>query len=156
MPRKGPAPKRVIIPDPIYRNEDVTRFINRLMLDGKKSVAEKIFYQSLERIEERAQRPGIEVFQEALKNVMPSVEVKPRRVGGATYQVPIEVRPERRKALGIRWMITFARRRNGRSMVDKLSGELLDAANKQGGAVRKREEGFKMAEANKAFSHYRF
>ena len=156
MPRKGPAPKRVIIPDPIYRNEDVTRFINRLMLDGKKSVAEKIFYQSLEKIEERAQRPGIEVFQEALKNVMPSVEVKPRRVGGATYQVPIEVRPERRKALGIRWMITFARRRNGRSMVDKLSGELLDAANKQGGAVRKREEGFKMAEANKAFSHYRF
>jgi small subunit ribosomal protein S7 len=156
MPRKGPAPKRVIIPDPIYRNEDVTRFINRLMLDGKKSVAEKIFYQSLEKIEERAQRPGIEVFQEALRNVMPSVEVKPRRVGGATYQVPIEVRPERRKALGIRWMITFARRRNGRSMVDKLSGELLDAANKQGGAVRKREEGFKMAEANKAFSHYRF
>jgi small subunit ribosomal protein S7 len=156
MPRKGPAPKRVIIADPIYHNEDVTRFINRLMLDGKKSVAEKIFYQSLEKIEERAQRPGIEVFQEALKNVMPQVEVKPRRVGGATYQVPIEVRPERRKALGIRWMITFARRRNGRSMVDKLSGELLDAANKQGGAVRKREEGFKMAEANKAFSHYRF
>jgi small subunit ribosomal protein S7 len=156
MPRKGPAPKRVIIPDPIYNNEDVTRFINRLMLDGKKSVAEKIFYQSLDRIEEKAGRPGIEVFQEALKNVMPQVEVKPRRVGGATYQVPIEVRPERRKALGIRWMITFARRRNGRSMVDKLSGELLDAANKQGGAVRRREEGFKMAEANKAFSHYRF
>jgi small subunit ribosomal protein S7 len=156
MPRKGPAPKRVIVPDPIYGNEDVTRFINRLMLDGKKSVAEKIFYQSLDRIEEKAGRPGIEVFQEALKNVMPQVEVKPRRVGGATYQVPIEVRPERRKALGIRWMITFARRRNGRSMVDKLSGELLDAANKQGGAVRRREEGFKMAEANKAFSHYRF
>jgi small subunit ribosomal protein S7 len=156
MPRKGPAPKRVIIPDPIHHNEDVTRFINRLMLDGKKSVAEKIFYQSLDRIEEKAGRPGIEVFQEALKNVMPQVEVKPRRVGGATYQVPIEVRPERRKALGIRWMITFARRRNGRSMVDKLSGELLDAANKQGGAVRRREEGFKMAEANKAFGHYRF
>ncbi len=156
MPRKGPAPKRVIIPDPIHNNEDVTRFINRLMLDGKKSVAEKIFYLSLDRIEEKAGRPGIEVFQEALKNVMPQVEVKPRRVGGATYQVPIEVRPERRKALGIRWMITFARRRNGRSMVDKLSGELLDAANKQGGAVRRREEGFKMAEANKAFGHYRF
>ncbi len=155
MPRKGPAPKRPVVPDPIYGNEDVTRFINRLMLDGKKSVAEKIFYQSLDRIEERAGRPGIEVFQEALKNVMPQVEVKPRRVGGATYQVPIEVRPERRKALGIRWMITFARRRNGRSMVDKLSGELLDAANKQGGAVRRREEGFKMDEANKSFSHYR-
>ena len=155
MPRKGPAPKRPVVPDPIYGNEDVTRFINRLMFDGKTSVAEKIFYQSLDRIEERAGRPGIEVFQEALKNVMPQVEVKPRRVGGATYQVPIEVRPERRKALGIRWMITFARRRNGRSMVDKLSGELLDAANKQGGAVRRREEGFKMAEANKAFSHYR-
>ena len=156
MPRKGPAPKRVIIADPIHHNEDVTRFINRLMLDGKKSVAEKIFYQALDRIEEKASRPGIEVFLEALKNVMPQVEVKPRRVGGATYQVPIEVRPERRKALGIRWMITFARRRNGRSMVDKLSGEILDAANKQGGAVRRREEGFKMAEANKAFSHYRF
>ena len=156
MPRKGPARKRPITPDPIYNDRMVTRFINRMMLDGKKSIAERIFYQALEQAETRAGRPGLEIFQEALRHVMPMVEVKPRRVGGATYQVPIEVRPERRTALGIRWMITFARRRNGRSMVDKLAAELLDAANNAGGAVRRREEGYKMAEANKAFSHYRF
>ena len=140
MPRKGPAPRRVIAPDPIYNQIMVSRFINRLMLDGKKSVAEKIFYSALEKVEARAGRPGIEVFNDALRNVMPVVEVK----------------SPRKEAVGIRWMITFARRRNGRSMVDKLSAEILDAANKQGGAVRRREEGFKMAEANKAFSHYRF
>ena len=156
MPRKGPARKRPIAPDPIYNDRMVTRFINRMMLDGKKSVAERIFYQALEQAETRAGRPGIEIFQEALRHVMPMVEVKPRRVGGATYQVPIEVRPERRTALGIRWMVTFARRRNGRSMVDKLAAELLDAANNAGGAVRRREEGYKMAEATQAFSHYRF
>jgi small subunit ribosomal protein S7 len=156
MPRKGPARKRPITPDPVYNNRMAARFINRMMLDGKKSVAERIFYDALQQIESRAGRPGIEVFEEALRRVMPVVEVKPRRVGGATYQVPIEVRPERRTALGIRWMVTFARRRNGRSMVDKLAGELLDAANGQGGAVRRREENHKMAEANKAFSHYRF
>ena len=156
MPRKGPAERRPITPDPIYNNRMVTRFINRMMVDGKKSVAERIFYGALEQAESRANRPGIEVFEEALRRVMPVVEVKPRRVGGATYQVPIEVRPERRTALGIRWLVTFARRRNGRSMVDKLAGEMLDAANGQGGAVRRREESFKMAEANKAFSHYRF
>jgi len=156
MPRKGPAVKRDVMPDPIYGNRLVTRFINRMMVDGKKSVAERIFYGALDQIEARSGRPGIEVFEEALRRVMPSVEVKPRRVGGATYQVPVEVRPERRTALGIRWMVTYARRRNGRSMVDKLTGEILDAANGAGGAVRKREEGFKMAEANKAFSHYRF
>jgi len=156
MPRNGRAPQRQIVPDPIYGDVLVSRFINRLMLDGKKSVAEKIFYEALDRAESRANRPGIEIFQDALRNVMPVVEVKPRRVGGATYQVPIEVRAARRESLGIRWLVTFARRRNGRSMVDKLSAEILDAANKQGGAVRRREEGFKMAEANKAFSHYRF
>jgi small subunit ribosomal protein S7 len=156
MPRKGPAPKRAVMPDPIYGNPDVTRFINRMMVDGKKSVAERIFYGAMDNVEARAGRPGIEVFEEALRRVMPSVEVKPRRVGGATYQVPTEVRPERRRALGIRWLITFARRRNGRSMVDKLTAEILDAANGTGGAVRRREESFKMAEANKAFSHYRF
>lgn len=156
MPRKGPAPKREITPDPIYNNRDVTRFINRLMMDGKKSVAETIFYGALEQVENRANRPGLEVFEEALRRVMPQVEVKPRRVGGATYQVPVEVRADRRKSLGIRWLVTFSRRRNGRTMVEKLAGELLDAANGTGGAVRKREEGFKMAEANKAFSHYRF
>jgi small subunit ribosomal protein S7 len=144
------------MPDPIYGNPDVTRFINRMMVDGKKSVAERIFYGAMDNVEARAGRPGIEVFEEALRRVMPSVEVKPRRVGGATYQVPTEVRPERRRALGIRWLITFARRRNGRSMVDKLTAEILDAANGTGGAVRRREESFKMAEANKAFSHYRF
>lgn len=156
MPRKGPAIKRAVTPDPIYGNRLVTRFINRMMVDGKKSVAERIFYGALDQVEAKAGRPGIEVFEEALRRVMPVVEVKPRRVGGATYQVPIEVRPERRTALGIRWMVTYSRRRNGRSMVDKLANELLDAANGTGGAVRKREEGFKMAEANKAFSHYRF
>lgn len=156
MPRKGPARKRPITPDPVYNNRMVARFINRMMVDGKKSVAERTFYQALEQVESRAGRPGVEVFEEALRRVMPVVEVKPRRVGGATYQVPVEVRPERRTALGIRWMVTFARRRNGRSMVDKLAGELLDAANGAGGAVRRREESYKMAEANKAFSHYRF
>jgi len=156
MPRKGPAVKRQVIPDPIYNKVMVTRFINRMMVDGKKSVAERIFYGALEQAEAKTGRPGIEVFEEALRRVMPVVEVKPRRVGGATYQVPVEVRPERRTALGIRWLVTFARRRNGRSMIDKLANEIMDAANGSGGAVRRREEGFKMAEANKAFSHYRF
>ena len=156
MPRKGPAEKRDVLPDPIYDNQLVTRFINRMMVDGKKAVAERIFYGALSNVEEKTGRPGIEIFDEALRKVMPVVEVKPRRVGGATYQVPTEVRPARRQALGIRWLITYARRRNGRSMTDKLTNEILDAANGTGGAIRKREEGFKMAEANKAFSHYRF
>jgi small subunit ribosomal protein S7 len=142
--------------DPIYNNKLVTRFINRMMVDGKKAIAERIFYTALEQVEAKAGRPGIEVFEEALRRVMPVVEVKPRRVGGATYQVPTEVRPERRMSLGIRWLVTYSRRRNGRTMVDRLANEMLDAANGTGGAVRKREEGFKMAEANKAFSHYRF
>ena len=156
MPRKGPAEKREVLPDPIYDNPLVTRFINRMMVDGKKAVAERIFYGALTNVETKTGRPGIEIFDEALRKVMPVVEVKPRRVGGATYQVPTEVRPARRQALGIRWLITYARRRNGRSMTDKLTNEILDAANGTGGAIRKREEGFKMAEANKAFSHYRF
>ncbi len=156
MPRKGPAEKREVLPDPIYDNQLVTRFINRMMVDGKKAVAERIFYGALTNVETKTGRPGIEIFDEALRKVMPVVEVKPRRVGGATYQVPTEVRPARRQALGIRWLITYARRRNGRSMTDKLTNEILDAANGTGGAIRKREEGFKMAEANKAFSHYRF
>ena len=156
MPRKGPAPKRHLIRDPVYNSELVTRFINRLLLRGKRSTAERIFYSAMEAVEQRAGVPALEVFERAMRNVMPVVEVRPRRVGGATYQVPTEVRPERRTALGIRWLITFARRRNGRSMVDKLTGEILDAANNTGGAVRRREEAYKMAEANKAFSHYRF
>ncbi|MCC6445649.1 MAG: 30S ribosomal protein S7 [Armatimonadetes bacterium] len=156
MPRKGPAPKRALLPDPIYGSTLVTRFINRMMHGGKKSISEKIFYRALEIVEERMKRPGIEVFEQAVKNVMPIVEVKARRVGGATYQVPIEVRSERRLALALRWMITFARRRSGKTMIDKLAGEIGDAAQNQGQSVRRREETHRMAEANKAFSHYRW
>ena len=156
MPRKGPAVKREVMPDPIYGNRLVTRFINRMMMDGKKSVAERIFYGALDQIESRSGRPGIEVFEEALRRVMPSVEVKPRRVGGATYQVPVEVRSVRRQALGIRWIITAARERNEKTMTERLSAELLDASNGRGNAVKKREDVHRMAEANRAFSHYRW
>jgi small subunit ribosomal protein S7 len=147
--------RRPVAPDPIYGSQRVSRFINRMMLDGKKSAAEKIFYGAMDQIESKIGRPGIEVFEEALKKVMPTIEVKPRRVGGSTYQVPVDVRESRKETLAIRWLVTFARRRNGKAMVDKLSAELLDAANGQGGAVRKREEGYKMAQANQAYSHYR-
>jgi small subunit ribosomal protein S7 len=156
MPRKGPAPRRPLIPDPVYSNELVTRFINRLLLDGKRSVAERIFYGAMEQVEERAGAPALEVFERAMRNVMPVVEVRPRRVGGATYQVPIEVRPDRRQALGIRWMVAGARRRGGKTMADKLAGEILDAANNTGASVKKREDSHRMAEANKAFGHYRW
>lgn len=156
MPRKGPARKREITPDPVYNNQMVARFINRLFTRGKKSVGEKIFYQALEVIEKKTGKPGIEIFEQAIRNVMPLVEVKPRRVGGATYQVPIEVRVDRRLALAIRWLVTFARKRSGHTMVDKLSAELMDAASGTGAAVKKREDGHRMAEANKAFAHYRF
>jgi small subunit ribosomal protein S7 len=156
MPRKGPAPKRHLIPDPVFHSELVTRFINRLLLDGKRSVAERIFYGAMETVEERAQAPALEVFEKAMRNVMPVVEVRPRRVGGATYQVPVEVRPDRRQSLGIRWMVTSARKRGGKTMVDKLAGEILDAANNAGSAVKKREDSHRMAEANKAFGHYRW
>jgi small subunit ribosomal protein S7 len=155
MPRKGPAPKRTLPPDPVYNSQLVTRFINRMLLRGKRSVAERIFYDAMERIGERSGAPPQEVFEKALRNVMPVVEVRPRRVGGATYQVPIEVRPDRRQSLGIRWLIGAARRRGGRTMVDRLSGELLDAANNQGAAVKRREDSHRMAEANKAFGHFR-
>ena len=156
MPRKGPAPKRRIIPDPVYHSELVTRFINRMLLDGKRSVAERIFYSAMETVEERAGVPALEVFERAMRNVMPVVEVKPRRVGGATYQVPIEVRPDRRQSLGIRWMVNAARRRGGKTMTERLSAEILDAANMQGASVKKREDSHRMAEANKAFGHYRW
>lgn len=156
MPRKGPVRPRVIVPDPIYNNVYVQRFINRLMLDGKKSVAERIFYSAMEQMENRAKRPAIELFEQAIRNVMPGIEVRPRRVGGSTYQVPVEVRPERRTALAFRWIVTNARKRSGRTMVDKLAGELLDAANNTGASVKKREDVFRMAEANKAFAHYRW
>jgi small subunit ribosomal protein S7 len=156
MPRKGPAPKRLVLPDPVYNNRLASKFINRMLMKGKRSVAEGIFYGAMDIIAQRTNGNPIEVFERAMKNVMPVVEVKPRRVGGATYQVPIEVRPDRRQALGIRWLVTFSRRRPGRTMVERLAAELMDAANGQGASVKKREDSHRMAEANKAFGHYRW
>jgi small subunit ribosomal protein S7 len=156
MPRKGPPPKRRLTADPVYNSELVTRFINRLLTQGKRSTAERIFYNAMDAVEQRANAPALEVFERAMRNVMPVVEVRPRRVGGATYQVPIEVRSERRQSLGIRWMVNAARRRGGRTMVEKLSGEILDAANNSGASVKRREDSHRMAEANKAFGHYRW
>lgn len=156
MPRKGPSQKRQIPPDPVHGSRLAGKFINRLMVRGKKSLAERILYGALDAIEKKTNEKGIEVFERALKNVMPVVEVKARRVGGATYQVPVEVRPERRSALAMRWLIGFARKRSGRTMVDKLTAELVDAAQNIGQSVKKKEDTHKMAEANKAFSHYRW
>jgi small subunit ribosomal protein S7 len=156
MPRKGPAKKREILPDPVYGSRMLQRFINRVLIQGKKSIAEKIVYGALELVEQRSNRNGLEVFEQALKNVMPMVEVKPRRVGGATYQVPVEVRSDRKISLAMRWMVTYSRKRSGRTMIERLAGELLDAANNTGASVKKREDGHKMAEANKAFAHYRW
>ena len=156
MPRKGPAIKRKPIPDPIYGSELVTRFINRMMLDGKKVTAEKIFYGAMAIVEEKAGVPALEVFEKAMSNVMPTVEVRPRRVGGQTYQVPMEVRPDRRRTLALRWMIGAARKRSGKTMIDKLSNEFLDAYNGTGSTIKKREDTHRMAEANKAFAHDRF
>ena len=156
MPRNGPIRPRPIIADPVYNSILVQRFINRLMLDGKKSVSERIFYQAMEQLENRARRPALEVFEQAVRNVMPVIEVRPRRVGGSTYQVPVEVRPERKYALALRWMVTNSRKRAGRTMVDKLTGELYDAANNTGASVKKKEDIHRMADANKAFAHYRW
>ena len=156
MPRKGPVRKRPIKPDPVHNSQLVARFVNRLFTRGKKSVAEKIVYGALQAIEEKANRPGLEVFEQAIRNVMPVLEVRPRRVGGATYQVPVEVRSDRRVSLAIRWVITHARKRHGKDMIEKLTGELLDAAQNTGLSVKKREDTHKMAEANKAFAHYRW
>jgi small subunit ribosomal protein S7 len=156
MPRKGAAPKRIILPDPIYGSELAQRFINRMMLDGKKVTAEKIFYGAMAIAEEKAGVPAIEIFEKALQNVMPAVEVRPRRVGGQTYQVPMEVRPDRRRTLALRWLIGQARKRSGKTMIDRLSSEILDAFNNTGATIKKREDTHRMAEANKAFAHYRF
>ncbi|KAI96218.1 30S ribosomal protein S7 [Rhodomicrobium vannielii ATCC 17100] len=156
MSRRHRADKREIIPDPKYGDVVITKFMNSLMFEGKKSAAETIVYGALGRIEQKAKRDGIEMFHEALNNVKPAIEVRSRRVGGATYQVPVEVRNERRQALAIRWIITAARGRNENTMEERLSGELLDAANNRGTAVKKREDTHKMAEANRAFSHYRW
>jgi small subunit ribosomal protein S7 len=156
MPRKGAVDKREILPDPIYGSELAQKFINRMMFDGKKVVAERIFYSTLHNLEQKTGNPAIDTFEKALQNVMPNVEVRPRRVGGQTYQVPMEVRPDRKRSLAFRWIIEAARKRNGKTMIDRLTDELLDASNGGGSAVKKREETHRMAEANKAFSHYRF
>lgn len=154
--RRKKAEQRQVVPDPQFRDKTVTRFINCLMKDGKKSVARKILYQAFEIIEEKTGKPGIEVFRDALTNAAPMIEVKGRRVGGSTYQVPIEVRQERSTALSMRWIIKSATNRNDKSMASRLSRELIDASNNEGGAVRKRDETHRMAEANKAFAHFRF
>ncbi len=156
MPRKGYIAKRDILPDPIYRNKTVTKFINQLMLDGKKGVAEMITYNAFAIIQEKTGKDPIEVFETAMKNVMPVLEVKARRVGGANYQVPIEVRADRRQTLGLRWLVNFSRKRSEKTMEEKVAGELMDAANNTGGSIKKKEETHKMAEANRAFAHYRW
>ena len=156
MPRKGNIPKREILPDPLYNDVVVTKLINNIMLDGKKGVAQKIVYDAFDIVKEKSGKEAIEVFNEAMNNIMPLLEVKARRVGGATYQVPMEVRPERKQTLGLRWLTTYSRARNERTMRERLAAEILDAANGTGGAVKKREDTHKMAEANKAFAHYRW
>ncbi|NTW05819.1 MAG: 30S ribosomal protein S7 [Peptococcaceae bacterium] len=156
MPRKGNVKKIEVVNDPIYGNKVITKLINQVMLDGKKSIAEKIVYDALAIVEEKSGKPALEAFEQALKNIMPVLEVKARRVGGANYQVPIEVRADRRQTLGIRWLTTYARARSGRSMEEKLAAEILDANNNTGATVKKKEDTHKMAEANKAFAHYRW
>lgn len=156
MPRKGFIAKRDVLPDPMYNSKVVTKLINNVMEDGKKGVAQKICYDAFEIMAQKTGRDALEVFEEALNNVMPLLEVKARRIGGANYQVPIEVRPERRQTLGIRWILAAARKRGEKVMAERLAGELLDAANNTGAAVKKREDTHKMAEANKAFAHYRY
>ena len=156
MPRKGHIAKRDVLADPIYNNKVVTKLINNIMLDGKKGVAQKIVYGAFERVAEETGKDALEVFEEAMNNVMPALEVKARRIGGATYQVPIEVRPDRRQALALRWLTTYSRARSEKIMEERLAKELLDAANNTGASVKKKEDMHKMAEANKAFAHYRF
>ena len=156
MPRKGHLQKRDVLADPMYNSKVVTKLINNIMLDGKKSCAQKIVYGAFETIEAKTGKPALEVFEEAMNNIMPQLEVKARRIGGATDQVPIEVRPDRRQALALRWLTLFSRKRGEKTMVERLAGELMDAANNTGAAVKRKEEMHRMAEANKAFAHYRF
>ena len=156
MPRRGNVPKRDVLPDPVYNSKLVTKLINSIMLDGKKGVAQKVVYGAFEIVEAKTGNNGLEVFQQAMENIMPAVELKARRVGGSTYQVPIEVRPERRQTLGLRWLTAYSRARSERTMADRLAGEIMDAINGVGGAVKKREDTHKMAEANKAFAHFRW
>lgn len=156
MPRRGNVPKREVLPDPLYNSVLVTKLTNSIMLDGKKGVAQKVVYGAFEIIKDKTGKEPMEVYTQALENIMPSLEVKARRVGGATYQVPIEVRPERRQTLGLRWLTTYSRTRSERTMRERLAGEIMDAVNGNGNAAKKREDTHKMAEANKAFAHYRW
>ena len=156
VPRRGYIAKRDVLPDPIYNSKVVTKLINNIMLDGKKSVAQKIVYDAFDIVKEKEQKDPLEVFEAALENIMPVLEVKARRVGGATYQVPIEIRPERRQTLGLRWLVQYARNRHEKSMSEKLAGEIIDAVNSNGGAFKKKEDTHRMAEANKAFAHYKW
>ena len=156
MPRKGYIAKRDVLPDPIYNSKVVTKLINNVMLDGKKAVAQEIVYGAFDIIKEKEQKNPLEVFETALDNIMPVLEVKARRVGGATYQVPLEIRPERRQTLGLRFLVTYARKRHEKTMADKLAAEILDAIQGNGGAFKKKEDMHKMAEANKAFAHYKW
>ena len=156
MPRRGNIAKRDVLQDPVYNSKLVTRLINNIMLDGKKGVAQKIVYDAFEIVAEKTGKDALEVFEQAMENIMPELEVKARRLGGATYQVPMEVRPERKQTLGLRWLVMFARKRGERTMADRLAAEITDALANIGGAVKKKEETHKMAEANKAFAHYRY
>lgn len=156
MARRYRATRRPVSPDRKYNSELVSKFINKLMYDGKKTLAARIFYDAVDLVGDKMNKPGIEVFEQAIKNATPMIEVRPRRVGGATYQIPLEVRPERRQSLAIRWLVANARNRSGRSMAEKLAAELMDAANNQGATVKKREDTHRMAEANRAFAHYRW
>lgn len=156
MPRRGRVPKRDVLPDPVYNSKLVTKLINNMMYDGKRGVAQKIVYQAFEIVQQKTGKDPIEAFNTALENIMPVFEVKARRVGGSNYQVPVEVRPERRLTLGLRWLRTYSRLRSERTMAEKLAGEIIDAIGNTGGAVRKRDETHRMAEANKAFAHYKY
>ena len=156
MPRRGNVPKREVLPDPVYNSVLVTKLVNSIMLDGKKGVAQKVVYDAFETIKEKTGKEPMEVFETAMENIMPSLEIKARRVGGATYQVPMEVRPARRQTLGLRWLTAYSRARGERTMAERLAGEIMDAANNTGSAVKKREDTHKMAESNKAFAHFRW
>ncbi|MDD5980670.1 MAG: 30S ribosomal protein S7 [Clostridium sp.] len=156
MPRRGFIPKREVLPDPVYGTTVVTKLINQVMYDGKRGVAQAVCYDAFEMVAQKSGKEAIEVFNQAMANIMPSLEVKARRVGGTTYQVPIEIRPERRQTLGLRWLVTYSRNRSERTMQEKLAGEIMDAANQQGSAFKKKEDVHKMAEANKAFAHFRY
>ena len=156
MPRKGHTQKRDVLADPMYNSKVVTKLVNNIMLDGKKGVAQKIVYGAFAKMEEKSGKPAMEVFEAAMNNIMPVLEVKARRIGGATYQVPIEVRPDRRQALALRWIAMFSRKRGEKTQIDRLANELMDAANNTGASVKRKEDMHKMAEANKAFAHYRF